>query len=559
MKKILSFLLVIMLIFTMFVGCSNTQPTQTDQTQQPAPVEQTPVSNISEISTFKYGFTGWWPDSKNPYLSSYSISTSAYHNNVYEYLLDLDQDLKVVGRLAESWETSEDGLTWTFHLRKGVKWHDGEDFNADDVVYSYKVNIDFELPRYYASVSNFVEINKVNDYTVELKTAQPKANIMDAMCDIVPEHIFSKYDTAEAMLAFTNESPIGTGPLVFVGDVMDEYIKYKANDNYWGGRPITDEFLFVYFTNADTLVQALEKGEIDLCSISAVQIPYVETLKNITMNKYDSATFYELGFNAWQDPASKGNPLMLDYRIRNAIDYAIDYDKIIEYAKGGLATRELSLIPKVVGKWSGQPDSNTIRNFDPEKAKQLLDESGYKDIDGDGIREDSKGNKLEFKFAVIEEDYKDDALIIEQNLKDVGIKVNIEFMDDGRLSDIIYSQNFDTDMYIWGWTADYSDPSFILSIMLTSQIGGRSDCFYSNTEYDKLYDLQGKTVDEAERIKIVHKMQEIIYRDSPYLILYTDTKVNAYNSDKWENLQQWPGGNGGVLNYYTKLFISAKK
>ena len=554
MKKGLSLLLVIaMIATTMLTGCSNSQPAQTQEPQQ------TPVAENSGPSIFKYGYTGWWPDSKNPYLSSYAISSSLYHSNVYETLLDMDQDLKVVGRLAESWETSADGLTWTFHLRKGIKWHDGEDFNADDVVNSYKANIEFKLPRHYASVKDFTEINKVDDYTVELKTAEPKANIMNSMIEITPEHIFGKYNTTETMLAFTNDSPIGTGPLVFVEDKMDEFVKYKANDNYWAGRPVTDEFLYVYFTNADTVVQALEKGEIDLCSISAVQLPYVEKLQGITMNKYDSATFYELGFNAWTDKASKGNPLILDHRIRNAIDYAIDYGKIIEYAKGGLATREMALIPKVVGKWSGQPSAENIRNFEPEKAKQLLEESGYKDTDGDGIREDSKGNKLEFRFSVIEADYKDDALIIEQNLKDVGIKVNIEYMDDGRLSDIIYSQDFDTDMYMWGWTADYSDPSFILSVMLTSQIGGRSDCFYGNPEYDKLYELQGKTVDEAERLKIVHKMQEIIYKDSPYLILYTDTKVNAYNSDKWENLQQWPGGNGGIFNYYTKLLVSPKK
>lgn len=556
MKRKVTFLLAVVLIAVMLiVGCSG-QPAQTETPAENPKTEGEPKE--SGPSVFKYGFTGWWPDSKNPYLSSYAVSTSTYHDSVYEPLMGLDQNLELTGRLAEDWEVSEDGLTWTFYLRKGVKWHDGEDFTADDVVYSYKVNKEFQLPRWYSSVKDFTEVNKIDDYTVELKTEKPKANILDAMCDIVPEHIFGQYDTVEKALSFTNDNPIGTGSLIFVEDAIDEYVRFKANDDYWGGRPKLDEFLFVYFTNGDTLIQALEKGEIDLCSVTAVQLPHVEKLSGIAINKYDSLTLYELGFNAWEDPASKGNPLILDPTIRNAIDWAIDYDTMIEYAMGGLASRQMSLVPNPVGKWSWQPGPDVIRTYNPEKAKEVLEEAGYKDTDGDGIREDSNGNKLDFRFSVIEADYKDQALIIEQNLKEVGIKVNIEYMDDGRLGDIIENQSFDTDMYIWGWTADYGEPSFILSVMLSSEIGGRSDCWYGNPEYDELYKLQAITVDEDERVEIVHKMQEIIYRDSPYNVMYTQTKVQAYRSDRWDNLQQWPDGNGGLLNYYTKLAVSPK-
>lgn len=557
MKPRLYLLLVLILIISMiFTACGKGTPT--DQTALDEGNENTSQQS-DEPSVFRYGFTGWWPDSKNPYLSSYAVSTSTYTDNVYEKLMELDENLELEGRLAEDWEVSEDGTTWTFYLRKGVKWHDGEDFTADDVVYSYKVVQDFQLPRWYSSVKDFIEVNKIDDYTVELKTEKPKANIYDGMIDIVPEHIFGQYDTVEAALAFTNDHPIGTGPFVFVEDAVDEFVRFKANDNYWRGRPKIDEIIYVYFTNSDTMIQALEKGEIDLCTVTSTQIPYVEQLSDITINKYDSITFHELGFNCWNDPRSQGNPLILDHRIRNAIDYAIDYDTMIEYALGGLGTRQMSLIPKMVGKWSWEPGPDIRRDYDPEKAKQVLEEAGYIDRDGDGIREDENGNKLDFRFTVIEEDYKDQALIIQQNLKEVGINVNIEYVDSGRQGDIIENQNFNTDMYIWGWTADYGEPSFILSVMLTSEIGGRSDCWYSNPEYDELYELQKTAVDEEERLKIVHKMQEIIYRDSPYNVMYTLTRVQAYNSNKWENLKQWPEGNGGLWNYYTKLSVSPKQ
>ena len=199
MKRKVTFLLAVVLIAAMLiVGCSG-QPAQTETPAENPKTEEEPKE--SGPSVFKYGFTGWWPDSKNPYLSSYAVSTSTYHDSVYEPLMGLDQNLELTGRLAEDWEESEDGLTWTFYLRKGVKWHDGEDFTADDVVYSYKVNKEFQLPRWYSSVKDFTEVNKIDDYTVELKTEKPKANILDAMCDIVPEHIFGQYDTVEKALS----------------------------------------------------------------------------------------------------------------------------------------------------------------------------------------------------------------------------------------------------------------------------------------------------------------------------------------------------------------------
>lgn len=520
--------------------------------QEPSPAPEGPI-------IFRYGVRDSWPDSMNPYLSALAISQTFYHDNIYESLIGLDQDLNMIGRLAESWETSEDGLVWTFHIRKGVKWHDGEDFNADDVVYSYQVNKDHELPRYFSSVKDFVDIKKVDDYTVELITAEPKSNIMDAMIDIVPEHIFGLYKTKDEMLAFANESPIGTGAFVFAEHAKDGFVRYTSNDDYWNGRPVIDELIYVYFSNSDTLIQALEKGEIDLCGVGAAQVEYVEGLSHITMHRFDSNAFNELGFNCWKDPASKGNPLLLDVKLRNAIGYAIDYDKIVEYAMGGLASRQYQLLPSVTGKWSWDVPEDVKMNYNPEKAKQMLEEAGYTDKDGDGIREDVDGNKLDFRMAIIESSYRDASLIVEQSLKDVGINVTIEFMDTGRQTDIIYSQDFDTDMYMWGWYARFSDPSYILSALTTDQIGNRSDCFYSDPEYDELYEAQTKTVDIDERVKLVHRMQEIVYRDSPYLILYNAKRINAFNHERWENFVEYPSFGGNLFNYYTKLQVTPKQ
>jgi peptide/nickel transport system substrate-binding protein len=249
---------------------------------------------------------------------------------------------------------------------------------------------------------------------------------------------------------------------------------------------------------------------------------------------------------------------MHDAVIRNAIVYAIDYDAICEYALGGLASRQYGLLPKVTGKWSWEPEDSDKKDYDPETAKGMLEDAGYKDRDGDGVREDANGNKLDFRMIIIESSYRDAALVVQKNLKDVGINVNVEFMDTGRQTDIIYSQNFDADMYMWGWYARYSDPTYILSALTTQEIGNLSDCFYSDEEYDALFELQGKTVDEEERVAMVHRMQEIVYEDSPYIILYNTKRINAYDNTKWENFQKWPEWEGNLFNYYTKLSVSPK-
>jgi peptide/nickel transport system substrate-binding protein len=184
----------------------------------------------------------------------------------------------------------------------------------------------------------------------------------------------------------------------------------------------------------------------------------------------------------------------------------------------------------------------------------LLERAGFNRVGADGIRSNARGDKLSFRASIIEGSYKDAALLIQRYLKDIGIEMVITFVDSGRQSDIIYEQDFDTDMYIWGWTGDYEDPSFILSIMRTEEVGESSDCFYSNPEYDKLYLEQLSILDRNRRVEVVHQMQKILYEDLPYIMLYSNVSMMALRNN-CTNYVQYPAGFGSITNIrsYTNI------
>jgi peptide/nickel transport system substrate-binding protein len=541
MKRFLTVLVALALLAVVFVGCKPTSG-----------AAKGPV-------VFRYGIQSTWPDSKNPYTSSWMISNTVYHYIYYETLIEQTPEMIYEGCLAESFTQSPDGLTFTFKLRKGVKWTDGADFTADDVIFSYRAILDNQLPRIYPLVNCIVNIRKIDNYTVEFILDTPRAEYTQIfVAPIVPKHIWEVNKTKDDFLKYENTNPIGTGPFVLVEEKVDEFIRYKANDNYWRVRPNIDELIFVFFANSDTKLQALEAGEIDMTAITAAQIDYAGKMNNVSLVKFGVPRLTELGFNMWKDPASKGNPLIRDVKeIRQAIDHAINYSELIEFGKGGLASPEKGLIPHLVIPWSYWPPASALREFSPQKSIQLLERVGFNRIGADGVRMNAAGQRLSFRACIIESAYKDPALLIQKYLKDIGIEMVITYVDTGRQAAILEEQDFDTDMYIWGWTAGYDSPSLLLSVMLTDQIRRRSDCWYSNPEYDRLYLEQISMMDRNRRIEIIHKMQEILYEDLPYIILFSDINIVALN-DSFTGYIQFPAGSGDLQNMATYRNIRKK-
>ena len=260
--------------------------------------------------------------------------------------------------------------------------------------------------------------------------------------------------------------------------------------------------------------------------------------------------FHELGFNCWDSPRSKGNPLLRDASIRRAIHWAIDKRQIAETAMAGLVEPATSLISTAQADWHWEVPKDAQYRYDPQRAKQILEDAGYTDRDADGVREDAAGHELSFRLAALDE-YPEDqtaARMIVGWCRDVGIRLRLQHMDEATFSDAIFN-DADYDLFVWSWGGDV-DPGFILSTFTTTQIKGWSDSQYSNPEYDRLYVRQARAVDPAHpdditrRKAITDEMQKILYRDDPYVVLWYNVNLQAFRTDRWTGYASAPSGDG---------------
>jgi peptide/nickel transport system substrate-binding protein len=391
---------------------------------------------------------------------------------------------------------------------------------------------------------------------VRMECAQPKANMLSFWVPILPEHIWSKISGKDASGKYANKPPfVGSGPFQCVEWKKNSYLKLVANPGYWRGAPKIDELYFEYFTNADTMVQDLKSGMIDgATGLLDAQYRQLLTEPGIEARTVHVNGFDELGFNCYTGP-SRGNPVLKDVKFRQALNYAVDKDKICTIAYGGHALPATSVLTAdyyTDPDWHWEPPADVAYGFDLEVAKQKLDEAGYKDTNGDGVR-DYKGKPIELRLASRSES------MISQNVgkllvgwfTDIGLKIELTTMDDGALTDQMYATkdgkfNPDYDMFLWGWYSDL-DPGSILGYFTTGQINSWSDCAWSNAEYDKLFVKQNRTIDTTARKALIDKMQQILYEESPYIVTAYSNDLEAYNVDKWQGYAASPSKVGNVL------------
>ncbi len=501
----------------------------------------TGAPKAGETVTVRVGYAGS-PDTLNPGLGVLSESYMIYEL-VYDSMYQLNLDGSYSPELAESVDLSDDGTVWTFHIREGIKWHDGEDLTAHDIVFSYQLyqdTVDFPyLPVY---TDYFDTIEAPDDYTVVITLSEAIPNMESQLIFlyVIPEHIWGEY--ADNATEFENAEMIGSGPFMLKEYQQNEFVDLVTSTDHFLYSPKVDEIVFQTFDNQDALVQAIKTGQVDM--ITEMPLTAVDSLKEAENVKVVTGPplapeVTDIIFNMTPanlcpegDGVCSGHDALQDRNVRLALAYATDKAQIIDVVLLGYGSAGLTLIPDSMGIWYN--DSIEDYPYDPEQAKQILEDAGYVDSDGDGVREMPNGDPLVFRV-----NWPSDSIVaprLAELLNDmwleVGVDTELQALDPDALT-AACCPTFDFDVILWGWGSD-PDPGFLLSVMTTDEIPtGNSETGYSNPEYDELYQQQQVELDPEKRKEIIWRMQAIVHEDLPYIIPFYTLAVQAYRTDRF--------------------------
>jgi len=505
-------------------------------------------------------------DSLNPYIGQQDIAWNIYRLN-YDYLVRYDPaTLKPIPGIATSWSHSPDGLTWTFHIRRGVTWQDGRPLTARDVAFTFNYVVKNQLSNYSNYTTSIKDAIATDDQTVVFHLTQPRATMLEMWVPIVPQHIWGSISGSAAANKFQNSPPvIGSGPFQVVQWVKGDYVRLVANRHYWGGAPKIDELILRMYTNEDTLATDLRQGVIQYADVAPAEFRAFQDKPGWAAHRAIDDWFNDIGFNCYTGP-SLGNPVLKDWRFRNALNWAIDRNRIAAIACQGAAVPATSFLPS--GYWPASldyhwnPPADQVYRYDPAKASALLAAAGYPLKNG--VRLNRQGKPVVLRiFADDEQDaYLTTAKLVAGWLQRVGIKAVVSSLDTGALNSYIYNMQGSTftpnyDLFCWNWDGDF-DPNFLLSVFLTSQINGWSDTAYSNPTYDRLYLEQSREMDPARRVQIIHRMEQIIYQQTPYLVDVYPQLLQVYDTAHWSGWVNQPAGTGTVSNYWTYLRVAPR-
>lgn len=438
----------------------------------------------------------------------------------------------MVPRLADYWDVSADGLTYTFHINKDAMWHDGQPVTADDVVFSFdSVMAEESLSVRRSSLVNaLASYRKIDDKTVELVAVDRLATFVDdtaAQFGILPKHIWESVPFAEFGTdpGNTGQDPsrvIGSGPFRFIEWVQNDHVTIARNDAYWNpdAMPVIDQFISRVVADPAASVQSLRTGESDIAGIPATQVAAIrQSNPELNVVDFDTFRFQYYEFNLDE---SRALPFR-DVKVRQALMYALDRDLIVETVFQGLATRADGTQPVLSIAYA--PDRiNTIYTYQPEKASQLLDEAGWVDSDGDGIR-DRDGEKFSFEFLYSEGTSEYEQLIpyMQQAWGAVGVEMIPSQLPFPTLVDATVAGNFQAAILGFTWSADGSQGDMYRCDAVPPN--AFNDMRYCNERYDELDARQVRELEPEKRIDLLIEQTNIINDDQANSVLVFSKSV----------------------------------
>jgi peptide/nickel transport system substrate-binding protein len=477
-------------------------------------------------------------DTLNPIITQTTNGQVIGYPNIFEGMLTLDNyTLKLRPCLAETWEISPDKLTYTFHLRHGVKWHDGEPFTADDVKFTFDKIMDPKVDaapvRSYFTTIKSCEV--LDPYTVRFTASEPYFKTLEVLgtyITVMPKHVLEKGEPDFNKHPF-GRHPIGTGPYKFVRWDTGSQIVLERNDDYWGGPTVYPKRL-VYEIIQEPYVaaQLLKKGEIDAFNeVSPIvwkfDLANTPSMSHIHEIVYPYPCYYYFGFNLRL-------PMFADINVRHAIDLLMPRDEIIRQV----------YLDEFASKTSGfDPPSSPTYNkdlpptpYDPALALQMLTAAGWKNDHGDGILyKDGKPLSFTILYPAGSSNAEKSAELIQESMGKVGIDIKLSRLEFAQLIEHVNDWKFEA--MLGAWSLDINgDPSQLWASSEADVKKSSNFIGFKNAEADKLMAAAKLEYDDEKRASIYRQLQTVIHDDYPVCFLYNPRFILLV-SDRYQNLK----------------------
>jgi peptide/nickel transport system substrate-binding protein len=464
--------------------------------------------------------------------------------------------------LAESWDISEDKKTYTVYLAKGVKFHDGTELTSEDVAWCFEFVMANNFTRMadiweYLDRDNPVEI--VDDYTLKFHLNEPFVSFARetlTTCAIVPKHVWEEIAAKPDFDWFTYvptlEEQIGCGPYKLVEYEPGSHYKYEAFEDYWHGKPYLDEVLRPIITSGDAELLAVKRGDVDVFTgfLASEAIPGLMREEGIGLYLYNRPYMYHWGLNNQKWPHSVKE-------FRYACAYAVDKQDLVDTLLLGYGIPgPVAIEAPFWGLWYN-PDVPQTYTFDLTKAAEILDDLGWVDTDGDGIREgtgDHAGEPLAFDIGppIYDPVRVRAAELIAENLAQIGVDATVQYMEWATLWGKII-QPLDSPEKIDTWLLGSSqsvDPQWLRTRLHSSAIPNPNYYGFVNAEFDELCEQQSQAFEVEERKEIVWRMQEILAEEVPFVVMYFRQSPSVYRTDKLTGwVDDFDSGRGTFFDY----------
>lgn len=475
------------------------------------------------------------PANLNPITATDAYENTINSGNIYETLVKRDnKTLEIIPLLADSWEISKDKLVYTFHIKKGIKWHDGVTFTAKDVLFSYNKIMDPkvdapQLRNYYQDIKN---VEALDDHTVRFTYARPYFLALE-FCGgmpIVPKHIFENgdFNTDPA-----GRSPVGTGPYKFVEWKTGSQIVLVRNEDYWGKRPHIRRIVFKIINDPSVAFQVLKREELDLAGLTPIQWSR-QTQSKAFQENFDKLSYFTPNYSyiGW----NMTKPYFSDRQVRTALTYLVNRELILKEILYGLG--EVVSNPFYIN--SPEYDKSIEPYpYDREKAKRLLDEAGWVDHNGDGMR-DKEGVKFEFEFLIPagSETGEKIATILKEELDKVGINMKIRKTEWAVFTQRLNDRRFDAVTLAWSMGVE-SDPYQVWHSSQAEQ--GSNFVGFVNKEADRLIEEARTEFNRDKRIELYRKFARIVNEEQPYTFLFCRKSTVALHK-RFKGVKVYPLG-----------------